>query len=99
MFDGLDELLPRTLQALVPLFERIKTTHVHFAVFSRAHNMIINEAFKNVEPINIRAQQRDIRVAVKRWIERDQHMQYISSGDKTFEGRVAAGIVQKSAGL
>ena len=99
VFDGLDELVPGTLQALLGLFTKLKNTNIHFLVFSRAHNAVINKAFEAVQNLHVEAQEQDIRAAIKGWIDRDLRIQSIGCSDKTFEGRIAAGIARKSAGL
>jgi hypothetical protein len=99
VFDGLDELIPGTLRALLRLFTRLKDTTAHFVVFSRAHNAVINEAFDAVQRVVIQAQEQDIRAAIKGWISQNHRIQSIGCGDKTFEDDIAAGIAEKSAGL
>ena len=99
VFDGLDELRPSTLKSVLPLFEKLQKSTIHFLVFSRSHDVTINEAFRSAEHMLIRAQVEDIKAAVEGWIKEDQHIQSISSGDKGFESQIATGIIRKSAGL
>jgi hypothetical protein len=98
VIDGVDELAPNSQFAMVKFFQLCSTARTVKTIFSsRPHLQQLEKTFRGLS-VGIKPQVEDIRAMIKASIKANSHIQMIVDGDTTWEGRLVARILQKSAG-
>ena len=98
VLDGLDELTPPSLSAIVSFLEQCSAARTIKTIFvSRSHLYWIEKAFCGVL-VEIKPPDADIHAMIKGRLRENDHLQMVVNGDTTWEGRLAAEILRRCGG-